>query len=75
MRADELGLFKPFTHRMAKATKAALIAKFSETGDHTSPTGYTARLIVEHCLTNRLPFSVSWHLEPIPHYLVRLEKD
>lgn len=57
---DDLGLFKPFTKRMAKATKQQIVDAFVKDGTHYSPSGFTARIVVEWCEKNNRAYRVSY---------------
>ena len=59
---EHLGVFKPFTKRMGREMKLTIIRSLmtSEDGIHHSPSGMTARLVIEHCMQEGYAFSVDW---------------
>lgn len=54
-----LGLFLPI--RMAKKTKRLMLETFKREGRHTSPTGFTARLICAECVRQGVPFTLNFY--------------
>lgn len=73
MSAEEhMGVFKPFTMRMARFRQEAMIRSFMDHGEFSSLTGTTARIVINHCLEQGFPFSVEYRVDPGPHYIVRL---
>lgn len=63
------GLFRPFTKVMAKARKQQIVEDFLERGYHSSQSGFTGRLITEHCIANKIRFTAEY----IPNvgYIIR----
>lgn len=69
---QHMGVFLPFTKKMGKQMQRSIMVAFMDNGIHFSPSGTTARLVINHCLENGYPFSVSWELER--GYIVRLAR-
>lgn len=70
--SDHIGVFLPFEMRMGKQRRLDIIVPFMDKGVHYSPSGTTARLVINHCIDNGFPFSVEWVVEPVHCYVVRL---
>jgi len=70
--ADHTGVFLPFNLRMGRQRQRSIIVPFMDSGEHISPSGTTARLVINHCLQNGFPFSVEYVTDTVPCYIVRL---
>jgi hypothetical protein len=72
MSTKHAGLFLPWQTRMSQARLMQMIVPFMDGAEHYSPSGLTARLLVNHCLENNFPFSVEYVVHPAKCYIVRL---
>lgn len=57
------GLFRPYTRVMAKARKQQLVDGFLANRVHHSRSGFTARIITDYCIANKVRFLAEYSPE------------